>query len=221
MKRNATAKIVLDTKHKEDEEKLLKIRVTYCGEPRLYSIGDSSKRLTQKKFSKSLGAKKSDAMIVAYKALTIAEEVIQELGANFTFDAFRKRYKRKLLGRTEVSHSLDSILSDYFLHHKLAYKTKKSYETSVNWVIRYKEKVTLSTITPEFVEGLISFMEQEHLKEHESEMSKNTLNMYLRQLRAIYNFAIEQGYTNNKNPGDAEENLLTCLADLFTQVRCT
>ncbi|KAE8770586.1 Ubiquitin carboxyl-terminal hydrolase 4 [Hordeum vulgare] len=25
-------------------------------------------------------------------------------------------------------------------------------------------------------------------------------------------------YTNNKNPGDAEENLLTCLADLFMQV---
>ncbi|GMQ01598.1 hypothetical protein CsSME_00048178 [Camellia sinensis var. sinensis] len=25
-------------------------------------------------------------------------------------------------------------------------------------------------------------------------------------------------YANNKNPGDAEENLLTCLADLFTQV---
>lgn len=26
-------------------------------------------------------------------------------------------------------------------------------------------------------------------------------------------------YSNNKNIGDAEENLLTCLADLFTQVR--
>jgi hypothetical protein len=25
-------------------------------------------------------------------------------------------------------------------------------------------------------------------------------------------------YANNKNIGDAEENLLTCLADLFTQV---
>jgi ubiquitin carboxyl-terminal hydrolase 12/46 len=27
-------------------------------------------------------------------------------------------------------------------------------------------------------------------------------------------------YSNNKNPGDAEENLLTCLADLFMQVKC-
>ncbi|XP_074588094.1 uncharacterized protein LOC141843995 [Curcuma longa] len=27
-------------------------------------------------------------------------------------------------------------------------------------------------------------------------------------------------YTNNKNNGDAEENLLTCLAELFTQVNC-
>lgn len=25
-------------------------------------------------------------------------------------------------------------------------------------------------------------------------------------------------YSNNKNPSDAEENLLTCLADLFLQV---
>jgi ubiquitin carboxyl-terminal hydrolase 12/46 len=28
-------------------------------------------------------------------------------------------------------------------------------------------------------------------------------------------------YANNKNPGDAEENLLTCLADLFMQVKCS
>jgi hypothetical protein len=27
-------------------------------------------------------------------------------------------------------------------------------------------------------------------------------------------------YANNKTPGDAEENLLTCLADLFMQVTC-
>lgn len=28
-------------------------------------------------------------------------------------------------------------------------------------------------------------------------------------------------YANNKTPGDAEENLLTCLADLFMQVKWT
>jgi ubiquitin carboxyl-terminal hydrolase 12/46 len=27
-------------------------------------------------------------------------------------------------------------------------------------------------------------------------------------------------YSNNKNPGNAEENLLICLADLFMQVKC-
>ena len=117
MNSTATTKIVLDTKHKNDEEKLLKIRVTYCGEPRLYSIGDSSKRLTPQKYQKQLGSTKTKAMSVAKDAQDIADEVIKELGTHFTFDAFRKRYKRKLLGRSDVSYSLGSLLSDYFEHH--------------------------------------------------------------------------------------------------------
>lgn len=202
MKSKATARIILDTKHKEDEKKLLRLRITYRREPRSFGIGDDSIRLTQEQFDNPRLAKTKDAMVVANKALRVAEEVIEELGADFTFDSFKKKYKQRLTGWDAESSPFDTLLSEYFRDpkHKCAYKTMKSYETSVNWVMRYRKKATLTSITSDFVDNLISFMQKEHLKEYEHEMSENTKRMYLRQLRAIYNFAIEKGYTNNKNP---------------------
>ena len=200
MKNRATAKIVLDTKHKDVEEKLLKLRITHDRQPRLFSIGNDEIRLTKTQFSNQRLKKTTEAMTFANKALRVAEDVIEELGADFTFDDFKTKYKTKLTGRGYVSSSFDSILADYFSRRDCAYKTRKSYETSVNWVIRYKKNATLSSITTDFVDGLILYMQKEHLKEHKREMSNNTLNIYLRQLRAIYNFAISNGYTKNKNP---------------------
>ncbi len=202
MKSKATARIILDTKHKDDEKKLLRIRITYRREPRLFSIGDDSIRLTQEQFNNPRLKKTIDAMSVANRALRIAEEVIAELGTSFTFDSFKKKYKQRLTGWDAESSPFDSLLSEYFKDpkHKCSYKTMKSYKTSVNWVMRYRKKATPSSITSDFVDNLILFMQKEHLKEHDSEMSENTKRMYLRQLRAIYNFAIEKGFTNNKNP---------------------
>lgn len=200
MKSKATARILLDTKHKKDEQKLLRLRITYRREPRLFGIGDDRIRLTQEQFRNPRLKKTMDAMAVADRAKRIAEDVIAELGTSFTFESFKKKYKQRLTGWEATSSPFDSLLPEYFREHKCAYKTIKSYETSVNWVMRYRKKATLTSITSDFVDNLILFMQKEHLKEHDSEMSENTKRMYLRQLRAIYNFAIEKGYTNNKNP---------------------
>ena len=200
MKSKATVRIILDTKHKKDEKKLLRLRITYRREPRLFGIGDERIRLTQEQFSNPRLKKTMDAMAVANRALRIAEDVIAELGTSFTFDSFKKKYKHRLTGWDAASSPFDSLLPEYFSEHKCAYKTIKSYETSVNWVMRYRKNTTLTTITSDFVDNLIVFMKKEHLKEHDSEMSENTKRMYLRQLRAIFNFALEKGYTTNKNP---------------------
>lgn len=199
MKSKATVKIVLDRKHKGDE-KLMLVRITYNRKYREYSIGDDTIRLTKEQFDNPRLAKTKDAMVVANKALRVAEEVIEELGADFTFDAFKTQYKTRLTGRYSISCSFDSLLPDYFNEHNSSYKTKKSYHTAVNWVLRYKKNATLTAMTSDFVEGLISFMKNEHFNEHDCEISENTLRMYLRQLRAIYNYAINKGYTNKKNP---------------------
>lgn len=203
MKSRPTIVIALDAKHKEVENKLLVLRVTYQRRNRQYSIGDDSIRLTPKEFSNRRLKKTIEASAVATKALRIAEVVIEELGSDFTFASFREKYNRRLTGRGAISSSFDSLLAEYFNDpkHSRKYKTMKSYETSVNWVKRYRKKATLSSITPDFVEGLISFMKREHMKEHNKEMSENSIRMYLRQLRAIYNFAISKGYIHNQeNP---------------------
>ena len=203
MKSRPTIVIALDAKHKEVENKLLVLRVTYQRRNRQYSIGDDSIRLTPKEFSNRRLKKTIEALAVATKALRIAEVVIEELGSDFTFASFREKYNRRLTGRGAISSSFDSLLAEYFNDpkHSRKYKTMKSYETSVNWVKRYRKKATLSSITPDFVEGLISFMKREHMKEHNKEMSENSIRMYLRQLRAIYNFAISKGYIHNQeNP---------------------
>lgn len=200
MKKFAKAKVVLDTKNKDNEEKHLRIRVTYQGQPRLYGIGDDSIRLSKEQFNKTRSAKTIEAMTIAKKALLIAEEVIDELGTEFSFDSFKERYKYKLTGRNSHLSLFASLLSEYLEEHECKYKTKKSYETSVNWITRYKENVPLSSINHNFVEGLISFMKQEHRKAQGKEMSENSIRINLRQLRAIYNFAIKKGYTQNENP---------------------
>ena len=202
MKIRATVTKALDAKHKEVEEKLVVIRVTYQRRNRQYSIGDDSIHLTPKEYLNKKLRRSKEAHELADKAVALAKEVIAELGSDFTFDSFREKYYRRLKGRKPISSSLDSLLSEYFNDpkHKSKYKTIKSYETSVNWVKRYRKNATLSSITPDFVDNLISFIEQTHLKEHGTAISQNTLNIYLRQLRAIYNFAIQKGYTNNTNP---------------------
>ena len=199
MKSRATVKIALDAKHKEVENKLLVLRVTYRRRNRQFSIGEEI-HLTQKQFDNTRLKKTNEAMVVANRALRSAEEVIQELGVDFTFPTFKEKYKMKLTGVEATSLLFDSLLPKYFNVHKCKYKTIKSYETSVNWVMRYRKNATPTSITNDFVDGLIIYMQQEHMKTHKCEMSNNTLNIYLRQLRAIYNFAIENGYTKNKNP---------------------
>lgn len=200
MKSRASAKIVLDTKHKEDVKKLLRIRITYNGQPRLYSIGDDTHRLTKEEFKRKRSKAALEAYDVAEKALSIAKDVISKLGEDFSFDSFRERYKRKLTGNNATTDSFVTLLTDYFEENKCKYKTKKSYETSVNWILRFKRNATLSSITNDFVEGLIAFMKEEHLKAQGKEMSENSIRMYIRQLRAVYYFAIKKGYTQKENP---------------------
>ena len=207
MKSVASAKIVLDTKHKEDVKKLLRIRITYNGQPRLYSIGDDTHRLTKEEFMRKRTKAAIESFDVAEKALLIAKDVIDELGTNFTFDSFREKYKQKLTGRNTKTDSFAALLSEYFKVNTCAYSTKQSYATSINWVTRYKKDASLSSITPDFVQGLIAFMRNEHQKEHHSEMSENSVRIYLRQLRAIYNFVIKNGYTSNKTNPFAIKNL--------------
>ncbi len=200
MKKVAKAKVVLDTKNKDNEEKHLRIRVTYQGQPRLYGIGDDSIRLSKEQFSKTRSAKTIEAMTIANEALHVAEEVIDELGTDFSFDSFKERYKHKLTGRNPKLSPFAALLSEYLEEHECKYKTKKSYETSVNWVTRYKENVPLTSINHNFVEGLIAFMKQVHFNAYGKEMSENSIRLNLRQLRAIYNYAIEKGYTQKENP---------------------
>ena len=126
--------------------------------------------------------------------------MISKLGEDFSFDSFRERYKRKLTGNNATTDSFVTLLTDYFEENKCKYKTKKSYETSVNWILRFKRNATLSSITNDFVEGLIAFMKEEHLKAQGKEMSENSIRMYIRQLRAVYYFAIKKGYTQKENP---------------------
>ena len=105
MKSGAAAKIVLDTKHKEDDKKLLKIRITYNGQPRLYSIGNDTYRLTREEYKRRRSKAAIEAFDVAERALSIAKEVLDELGSDFTFDSFREKYKRKLTGRCDKTNS--------------------------------------------------------------------------------------------------------------------
>lgn len=95
METTATVKLVLDSREKEESRKQLKIRVTFERIPRLYST-ETKVLLTKEELENpKLKAHKS-AMEKVKRSLSIANEIVSELGEKFTFDEFGREYKQRL-----------------------------------------------------------------------------------------------------------------------------
>lgn len=197
MNSRATCKIVLDTKSREPEKKLF-LSVTYQRQAYKYSLGLNYK-LTKEQFENRNLKITKEALAEAEPEKMRAEQIISSLGNDFTFTAFKTRFKGK--GNKVSSENMTDKIQDVFGHYvedhpRMSQGTIDSYKTVVNHLIGFSKNISITDITIPF---LISF--KEHLFNNTNVKSEATFNIYLRSLRAIYNYAeVKLGIDHKRNP---------------------
>lgn len=200
----ATAALVLDTQSTK-LKKRIKLRVVYQRIPRFY-ITRAEELLTDGEFANKNLKKTKNAMKEANACLSIALDIINDLGSRFSFTEFKYRYDKLAFNKQVVRHTYDisAVYAEYISTKKLAPSTRESYNTGLSWILKYKPDCVITDITPSFLEGLRDFINREHRKEQKrrakqaqqeiviTDISKNTIGIYFRGLRAVCNYAIEK-----------------------------
>lgn len=181
----ATCKIVLDTKSKEPEKRLF-LSVTYQRQAYKYSLGLDYK-LTKEQFANRNLKITKEALAEAEPEKTRAEQIIKNLGENFSFPKFKSLFKgnEKAEGTNNMSDKLEDVFIHYTKDHpNMAQGTIDSYKTAINHVTTYCKNIRITDLTITFIQSFISY-----LNKSVGITSDTTINIYLRSLRAIYNYA--------------------------------
>ncbi|MCQ2345644.1 MAG: site-specific integrase [Paludibacteraceae bacterium] len=196
MRNEATVYVIYKNRTKNPTAPL-NLRVTFAGNPRIYST-NSGEQFTDKEFKELQTSVKKGRKHYPHsveKAKKIAEDIVKQLGADFSFDTFTERYRRQLYGNYAGTESLQSVFDWYVSQHKrgLAIHTLNDYQAAVNWAKRCKSDVKVGDITCEFVKKLDNLLESEG-------RAINTKKIYFRELKAIYMFAVKKGLVVDTKP---------------------
>lgn len=172
---------------------LLKMNVFYkpLGSPKSYKKRyPTSIHLTTDEWEKSRGQKlKNDTLKNVRSEInsirTKAENIIDKLKP-FSFSAFEDNFFNK----SSTTHSL--VLINWFEKYIASLKAKGQignaimYNTTMNSINNYRKNLLLHDITPAFISDYEYYLLQQ-------KKSATTVSIYLRQLRAIINQAIDAG----------------------------
>lgn len=193
--RKPTVKIVL-MKHKilQNGEYPIALRVTFDRKSRYFVLKDESKTLSCKvnKWSMEFGrynrGKDSNSLLTAYENKTT--KVLDNLSdTDFTFSRFEDKYFRKQK-RIDVfgyfNECIDKLKSDNSLG------TAECYRNSLNRIREFTRdrKITFQDIDLNFLERFES-----HFRNKGN--NANSISIYLRTLRAVYNRAIKDNHVSH------------------------
>lgn len=99
----------------------------------------------------------------------------------------KKLIEDKLTGKSYNLSFIDYL--DKFLETKNKPGTKQVYISTRNKIVEFDETVTFADITPEWLTKFENTLRKANLK-------TNYIGIHLRNIRAVFNFAIDNGYTN-------------------------
>lgn len=180
------------------DRRTLELRVTYNRIPRYFATNGKI-QLTAEEFKNKHLKKYKEAYEEIRADYNVAIEIIGKLGDTFSFEAFYRDYKRVIRGETSSAYDIRTIFAEYLSDtnrtRPLSDRTISAYYTALNWLVRFKEKITLDEFTGEMVSRLDTFMHK-----YRPDISQNTINMYFRSIRAVYNYAVERGYVEDSKP---------------------
>jgi integrase/recombinase XerD len=190
IKKEVTTAIILDSRRqKENLTYPVKLRVTYKRKQKYFSVGKSyttdewEKVWTQERPRDSFMKKRIELLEKKSKA----DDLIKKM-QSFTFYEFEKKFIQRNVEPDDVfsayKERIDSLnaegrigTSDSYLY------SKKSIQSFYK-----KKKLYFEDINPEFLKDYESY-----LLNLEKPRSKNTIGIYLRPLRALFNDAIRKG----------------------------
>lgn len=172
----------------------IKIRVTFQRQNRIYTTR-SKQLLSKAEFENPRLKKTKEAFAIAEEDYKVACSICEQLGASFTFPQFKILYDQKVYGKHIVSNkvSFDLLLEEYNREKQCKPNTIESYRTAINWIKKYNPELTIQDTTNEILRSFESYLKNQYRNKYDKDISSNTLGMYMRGLRALFNFAIEKG----------------------------
>lgn len=193
------ASVALGLRPSKAEAKLINVRVTFQRSPRFYTA-NTTIHLTDEQFRNPKLKITKEAIEEANDALSIANDVVKELGADFSFAKFHNLYNKRLHGEKRDVTLLAPFAEQYA--ESKSPKTRSLCSSAVNWVNAFHPNTKFTDITVEFVGDLIGYMKKTSKERSGKEMSENTLRLYLRTLSAVYVEASKSidGLAKGKSP---------------------
>lgn len=198
MKTKATASLILDPASQADK-RVLKLQVTYNRVSDRKSLGGSL-RITKEDYIKQNKAYKEAVEEIRIK-FQKACDIISELGENFTFELYRSAWKNEAWGSKKkvgkyTNRSIRDLYDEYFACENKTFSpdTKEIYYIMVQWIEQFKPTTKINDITVDFLNNLVKFIKEQSFQRRKKETTDITISIYMRGLRAIFNYAIDKGY---------------------------
>jgi integrase/recombinase XerD len=175
---------LLTARKKQNGKYPVKIRITYQRKYHDYKTGID---MTEEEFSQANSPKpKKEFRAAATQLNSLKEKMNQVLNSLkiFTF----KKFEEAFYCDTHRTEDLYSIFSEYIssLHKEERIKTAVSYQTAANAFKAFDPKTTIYDIDAKFLSRF-------HIHLISKGNSLTTVGIYVRSLRAIFNYAIGKG----------------------------
>ena len=182
------ARIILDAKSKE-EKKSIFLAVTHERTTRQYSLGIDVK-LTKDEFSNHRLKVTKEALELAEPYRTRAEKIIRELGDNFSLIRFSERFRGGTTVTDSSSRKICDIYNQYVNDHRSIHQgTADNYRTIVNHITQFKPGLRITDLDVDMILKLQDHIRTNYRREKGKELSEATMGIYMRALRALYNYA--------------------------------
>ena len=190
----ATATLFLDKRRKLNDGKYpLKLTMYFNGEKKRYNTNIS---VTEEELKKTNSARVKDDKIKDIKIktdaiLAKADKALTELNT-FSFEEFENVFFEKNILSKDLS--IEVLFKSYIenLERQERVGTVSTYKTTYKSLLGYKSNLKITAVTTEFLEGYEHYMKK-------AGKSDSTIGIYLRQLRAVFNKAIEDGLVKRES----------------------
>lgn len=187
IKQKATTKIIIDSRRPlKDNTYPIKIRVTYQRKQVYYSTPHS---LSSIDFSNAMSGKKTrgDLKDVGFELQDYeskAAKIIRDLPA-FTWELFEKYFLSDRIENNTLDNAFDNYITALEINHQIG--TSVSYACAKRSLSKFKANLRFTDVTPDFLRSYEAWMLNSEGN------SVTTIGMYLRNLRSLFNTAIENG----------------------------
>lgn len=179
------------SQNRGEAKKRLVIRVSFLDSQKQWSLSDI--KLSRTDFQKLINInsklttqelKDLQIQLLSYNAKAI--NICNELGSNFTFDRFEEMF----FNNRQVRNSNMKVLDVYELYVSKRegireVQTLRGYGVLRNHIIKYDSGLRLNQIDKEFPNKFMKYLISKGV-------SEPTGGVYLRYMRSLYNFAVEQ-----------------------------